>query len=231
MLQRRGGAALLRVVANALVLTTGVDVPSVDMILFADAKRSHVDILQAMGRAARASPGKTAGYVLVPVSAKVLASGAGDGAAGALGSLIDVMGAFVAADEELRESLARMVGEASRRGVRPGLDGWPEELRRRFKLEDATVVSGGGAAVAALLDQVYTISCGLVPLWEQRCGLLARFREREGNADVPAEHVEDGVRRGGWLTTQRQAFKAGTLGSARQERLEALGVKWRIARA
>ena len=67
MLQRRGDAAL-RVVANALVLTTGVDVPSVDMILFADAKRSHVDILQCMGRASRLSPGKEYGHVLVPMA-------------------------------------------------------------------------------------------------------------------------------------------------------------------
>ena len=51
----------LRVVANALVLTTGIDVPSVDMVLFADAKRSHVSILQAMGRASRAAEGKSTG--------------------------------------------------------------------------------------------------------------------------------------------------------------------------
>ena len=41
--------------------------PAVDLVVFADAKQSHVDILQCMGRASRLSPGKEYGHVLVPV--------------------------------------------------------------------------------------------------------------------------------------------------------------------
>jgi len=62
-------AASASVITNARCLTEGVDVPNVDAILFADPRRSQVDIVQAVGRALRRdrkNPSKT-GYVLLPV--------------------------------------------------------------------------------------------------------------------------------------------------------------------
>src|SRR5207249_4360100 len=55
------------VMSNARCLTEGVDVPVVDMVAFLSPRRSRVDIVQATGRAMRRSPGKTTGYVLVPL--------------------------------------------------------------------------------------------------------------------------------------------------------------------
>ena len=55
------------VISNAKCLTEGVDVPAVDMVAFLTPKRSRVDIVQATGRAMRKAPGKTTGYVLVPL--------------------------------------------------------------------------------------------------------------------------------------------------------------------
>lgn len=54
-------------ITNARCLTEGVDIPNVDAILFADPKRSTVDIVQATGRALRLAPNKTMGYVIVPI--------------------------------------------------------------------------------------------------------------------------------------------------------------------
>lgn len=54
-------------VTNARCLTEGVDVPNIDCVLFADPKRSTIDIVQAIGRALRTFPGKRLGYVVVPV--------------------------------------------------------------------------------------------------------------------------------------------------------------------
>ena len=54
-------------VTNARCLTEGVDVPGIDCVLFADPKRSTVDIVQAVGRALRPAPGKVLGYVVIPV--------------------------------------------------------------------------------------------------------------------------------------------------------------------
>ncbi len=54
-------------VTNARCLTEGVDVPGIDCVLFADPKRSTVDIVQAVGRALRRAEGKEFGYVVIPV--------------------------------------------------------------------------------------------------------------------------------------------------------------------
>ena len=54
-------------ITNARCLTEGVDVPDIDGVLFADPRRSAVDIVQAVGRALRPAPGKKFGYVIVPV--------------------------------------------------------------------------------------------------------------------------------------------------------------------
>jgi superfamily II DNA or RNA helicase len=54
-------------ITNARCLTEGVDVPSIDCVLFADPKQSVVDIVQAAGRALRNAPGKKFGYILLPL--------------------------------------------------------------------------------------------------------------------------------------------------------------------
>ena len=42
--------------SNARCLTEGVDVPTLDGVVFVDPKRSEVDIVQAVGRAIRLTP-------------------------------------------------------------------------------------------------------------------------------------------------------------------------------
>ena len=60
-------AADCALITNARCLTEGVDVPNIDCVLFADPKQSKIDIVQASGRALRAHPGKTIGYIILPV--------------------------------------------------------------------------------------------------------------------------------------------------------------------
>lgn len=54
-------------ITNAKCLTEGVDVPNIDCIVFADPRKSKVDIVQALGRALRKKKGKKWGYVILPV--------------------------------------------------------------------------------------------------------------------------------------------------------------------
>ena len=54
-------------ITNARCLTEGIDVPNIDCIVFADPRRSKVDIVQALGRALRTKEGKDWGYVILPV--------------------------------------------------------------------------------------------------------------------------------------------------------------------
>ena len=55
------------IITNAKCLTEGVDVPNIDCVLFADPRKSSIDIVQAVGRALRRSKGKEFGYILLPV--------------------------------------------------------------------------------------------------------------------------------------------------------------------
>jgi superfamily II DNA or RNA helicase len=54
-------------ITNSRCLVEGVDLPEIDCILFADARKSVTDIVQALGRALRPSRGKDFAYIVVPV--------------------------------------------------------------------------------------------------------------------------------------------------------------------
>ena len=56
-----------RVLTNARCLSEGVDVPSLDAILFRHPRKSQIDVVQAVGRVMRKAPGKQIGYVVLPV--------------------------------------------------------------------------------------------------------------------------------------------------------------------
>lgn len=56
-----------RVLTNVKVLSEGVDVPSLDAVLFLSARNSQVDVVQSVGRVMRKSPGKKYGYIIIPV--------------------------------------------------------------------------------------------------------------------------------------------------------------------
>ncbi len=59
--------ASCRVLTNARCLTEGVDVPSLDGVVFLQPRDSQVDVVQAVGRVMRKAPGKQFGYVVLPV--------------------------------------------------------------------------------------------------------------------------------------------------------------------
>lgn len=56
-----------RILTNVRVLSEGVDVPSLDAVLFLSARNSQVDVVQSVGRVMRRSPGKKYGYIIIPV--------------------------------------------------------------------------------------------------------------------------------------------------------------------
>lgn len=56
-----------RVLTNVRCLSEGVDVPSLDAILFFSPKNSQVDVVQSVGRVMRKAEGKKYGYIIIPV--------------------------------------------------------------------------------------------------------------------------------------------------------------------
>lgn len=56
-----------RVLTNVRCLSEGVDVPSLDAVMFLSARNSQVDVVQSVGRVMRKSPGKQYGYIIIPI--------------------------------------------------------------------------------------------------------------------------------------------------------------------
>jgi predicted helicase len=56
-----------RVLSNCRCLSEGIDVPSLDAVLFLNPRNSVVDVVQSVGRVMRKSPGKQYGYIILPV--------------------------------------------------------------------------------------------------------------------------------------------------------------------
>lgn len=56
-----------KVLTNVRVLSEGVDVPSLDSVMFLSARNSQVDVVQSVGRVMRRAPGKKYGYIIIPV--------------------------------------------------------------------------------------------------------------------------------------------------------------------
>ena len=56
-----------RILTNARCLSEGVDVPSLDAVLFLSARNSQIDVVQSVGRVMRTAPGKKFGYIIIPI--------------------------------------------------------------------------------------------------------------------------------------------------------------------
>jgi predicted helicase len=56
-----------RVLTNVRCLSEGVDVPSLDAVMFLSARNSQVDVVQSVGRVMRLAEGKQYGYIIIPV--------------------------------------------------------------------------------------------------------------------------------------------------------------------
>lgn len=64
-----------RMLTNARCLSEGVDVPSLDAVVFISPKNSQVDVVQSVGRVMRRSEGKKYGYIIIPVVVPAEAEG------------------------------------------------------------------------------------------------------------------------------------------------------------
>ncbi|MCY4195645.1 MAG: DEAD/DEAH box helicase family protein [Rhodobacteraceae bacterium] len=64
---RAAGPEECRVLSNVRCLAEGVDIPSLDAILFMHPRKSQIEVVQAVGRVMRKTPGKAMGYVILPV--------------------------------------------------------------------------------------------------------------------------------------------------------------------
>ena len=56
-----------RMLCNVRCLSEGVDVPTLDAVLFLSARNSQIDVVQSVGRVMRTAPNKKYGYIIIPI--------------------------------------------------------------------------------------------------------------------------------------------------------------------
>ncbi len=216
------GGTTVGIVSNARCLTEGVDVPAVDGVLFADPRRSSVDIVQAAGRALRPAPDKETGTIIIPVA---LPAG-GDDEEALLGTpfahVWAVLRALRAQDDRLAaelDTLSRMDGAGRLKAIGNG--------------------DTPGGHVQFLMPETVPIPAVRLRMirnagsrWERMFGLLEAFTAKHGHARVGAATVADGEPLGSWVTLQRSRHRRKLLDPDRARRLADLpGWRWTGAEA
>lgn len=208
-------------VTNARCLTEGIDVPALDAVVFADPRRSPVDLVQAIGRAMRSSDGKLAGWIVVPVH--LGPNELNDTRAALEGSqfapVVAVLRALRSHDPLLASQAARIVLSLGRRSL------GEEEVQEYLSVE---VVGPAGIDAEQLVDAIRLRAAEVsADPWSSGLEALRRFASREGHCRVPARWMEAHVRLGGWVSHRREEYLSGSLSARRAAELEALpGWSW-----
>ncbi|WP_019354710.1 DEAD/DEAH box helicase [Streptomyces sp. AA1529] len=209
-------AADCAILANSRLIAEGVDIPSVDAVVFADPTRSVIRCVQALGRALRLdTSGKTASLI-VPVYVPPGADGEN-----ILGTAYEPVWAIACAlASHDHRILERLPDKANR---------LPKEtsdvIARRWHF-DFTVHP---ERIAQAMDLAAFDPREAAVSRSRRLGLAAArsYRDQYGHLDVPADHTDPtGYRLGTFITTMRDAAKAGRLEPDWRAELDALGMIW-----
>jgi predicted helicase len=216
-LMRSFREAITAIMSNARCLTEGVDVPAVDMVAFLSPRHSRVDIVQAIGRAMRRSPGKSLGYVLVPLYVE---QAAGESVEDAIKrAQFDEISEVLQSLQEQDEVLADMIRDAAKQKAKvKGFNDTGFADRIEFIGPALSLESLRRAVAARCIENLY------VP-WDIWMGKLKMFKERFGHCNVNARWSEDRSL-GIWVLKQRRLKKKGLLNDQRIRDLDQLGFSW-----
>jgi hypothetical protein len=121
------------VLSNCACLGVGVDLPALDGVAFMDPKKSEIDIVQAVGRVMRKSPGKEIGTIFIPVYLKDGKGGADDLENSEFSKVWKVLRALRAHDETLAQYIDQVRMNVD--GVIPTPVDGKAQLPDNFKLD------------------------------------------------------------------------------------------------
>ncbi|WP_241678969.1 DEAD/DEAH box helicase [Streptomyces lasalocidi] len=209
------------VIANARLLGEGVNIPSIDTVVFADPKESIVDTVQAVGRALRQKPGQgKKATLIVPVYVAP-----GEDADDLMGSTVyrplwRVLQALRAHDDRITDRLA-----VPQQPAHPAADEEGEETGVPVDVVFDRPFAADIIAQAFRLRVLHPREASL------RRGLEAAtaYQQTHGHLDVPRLYDdENGFALGRWINRMRKAYAAGTLKPAHIKALEHLGIIWNL---
>lgn len=209
-------AADCAVLANARLIAEGVDIPSVDAIVFADPTRSIVRCVQALGRALRLDvSGKTASLV-VPVYIPP-----GADSENILGTPYEPVWAIATALASHDHRILERLPDKANRLPRETSSVIERRWHFDFTVHPEHIARAMDLASFDPRDQAVSRS--------RRLGLAAAqaYRDEHGHLDVPTDYTDPtGYTLGTFITTMRDARRAGRLEADWVAELDALGMIW-----
>ncbi|WP_165449738.1 DEAD/DEAH box helicase [Krasilnikovia cinnamomea] len=203
----------LRLLANARCLTAGVDVPSLDAVVFVDPRRSATDVVQAVGRALRVADEKERGLIILPVVLRPRQDPDEALSTSAFDTVWQVLGALREHDETLAEELDSLrTALGAGRGVPRGALG--------KIVIDMPIWRGEDLAARLRARIIERTTSGFF----HGLGKLRAFVAEKGHARVPTSWVtDDGFPLGTWAGNRRSQYRrGGELSADRVALLEAL---------
>ncbi|MBF6989408.1 DEAD/DEAH box helicase [Cupriavidus sp. IK-TO18] len=210
-----------RLITNARCLTEGIDVPSVDGIVFVDPRTSEIDIAQALGRALRVSSGKSVGTVVLPILVGEGESPEDVAKSTDFRSIWRVLAALRAHDEEFAAGLN--IAKASSLTGKAGSAFDPL----------AKVAIVGGKHTREIADILRPLLVhDLSDSWEAVFELARQRFERCGDCNAAGHELwpqnsTSGFPLGRWIAGQRDYRNKGRMSMERAKRLETIGIDWK----
>ncbi|MFJ6773631.1 Helicase associated domain protein [Kitasatospora sp. NPDC091257] len=211
----------LVVVANAALLTEGVNVPNIDSIALLS-PRGEIDSIQAIGRAGRL-PDPTVDKTALVFAPAIL--GANEDPVRALrgsafAAAYGVVRALAAHDDELAGRLdraRRSMGAAAYGGRYAG----PHDLPDWLSISGIDVPAEFASAIS-----VQVVRAATSP-WEEFIGAATAFATDHGHLRIPTQWVTpDGLKLGRQMDYQRARHHQGLMNAQEIAQLEAIGVVW-----
>ncbi|MFC5959024.1 Helicase associated domain protein [Streptomyces pratens] len=209
-------AAESAVLANSRLIAEGVDIPSVDAVVFADPTRSVIRCVQALGRALRLDVSGKIASLIVPVYVPPGADGEN-----ILGTAYEPVWAIATALASHDHRILERLPDKANRLPRETSDVIERRWHFDFTVHPERIARAMDLASFDPRDQTVSRS--------RRLGLAAAqsYRDEHGHLDVPADYTDPtGYTLGTFITTMRDAAKAGRLEADWNAELDALGMIW-----
>lgn len=183
------------ILSNCRVLGEGVDIRAVDSVALLDPKGAPPDIVQAIGRSLRQTPGQgKLASLVVPIFL-----GPGDDpddmTTGAYRPLVSVLQALRAHDADAVELLAIPQTGETRTNPVDTIGTAPEEGQEESRLLLRFSAPRDPAAIADLI--AFNVIDTERQDWARGYAAARRYRAREGHLRVPFDHAEASARGGG----------------------------------
>ncbi|MFE3884906.1 Helicase associated domain protein [Streptomyces lydicus] len=209
-------AADCAILANARLISEGVDIPSVDAVVFADPTRSVIRCVQALGRALRLDVSGKMASLIVPVYVPP-----GADPENILGTAYEPVWAIATALASHDHRILERLPDKANRLPKETSDVIERRWHFDFTVHPERIARAMDLTSFDPRDQAVSRS--------RRLGLAAAqaYRDEHGHLDVPADHIDPtGYELGRFITTMRDAHTAGRLEADWIAELDALGMIW-----